>query len=360
MSAGADETAKAFHELLETVREREAAFRDGERAVSGEASLLEGYKWAFSILRVGLDAFVWADVARPRFVDIVGPYTKWGGDNADAFYQYAPVDPTRTYRVRGRKGDAVYLSLTVYGGPDDGRWSERIVGSLNDREFECDADGCFEIVLSPDEHSGNWIRLEPDSVCAITRDYLVDPFAGRRAEWRIEAEGDAPEYRQTDADLARRFRAAATFVRDQASIAPLPPAEPNVIQDPYPVPKVTFGWAAGDAAYAMGAFELGEDEALVIRGRSPACAFWNLCLWNPFMHTYNYDYDRVTLNGGQALLDEDGSWTVVVAARDPGHPNWVSCQGHRAGRIWIRWFLPEKTPEPLQTRVVPLAEVPSS
>ena len=57
-------------------------------------------------------------------------------------------------------------------------------------------------------------------------------------------------------------------------------ATPNAIDPPYPVPTTTFGWAAGDAAYAMGAFEFAEDEALVIRGRSPECAFWNMCLWN--------------------------------------------------------------------------------
>ena len=44
------------------------------------------------LLRVGR-------LGRPRFVEIVGPYKKWGGDNADAFYQYARLDPTRTYRV---------------------------------------------------------------------------------------------------------------------------------------------------------------------------------------------------------------------------------------------------------------------
>jgi hypothetical protein len=104
---------------------------------------------------------VWADATRPRFVDIVGPYKKWGGDNVDAFYQYAPIDPTRTYRVRGRKGDAVYFSLSVYGGPDDGRYSERIVGTVNDRMLEVAADGRFEITLSPHPHPGAWLRLEP-------------------------------------------------------------------------------------------------------------------------------------------------------------------------------------------------------
>jgi hypothetical protein len=34
----------------------------------------------------------------------------------------------------------------------------------------------------------------------------------------------------------------------------------------------------------MGSYELVDGQALVIEGGSPACAFWNLCLWNPFLH----------------------------------------------------------------------------
>ena len=97
------------------------------------------------------------------------------------------------------------------------------------------------------------------------------------------------------------------------------------------MPSQTFGWAAGDAAYAMGSYELDEDEALVIEGRSPACAFWNVCLWNQFLHTYDYAYERVTLNGDQAVYEPDGSWRLVVARRDPGHPNWISTAGPLPG-----------------------------
>src|SRR5439155_9172721 len=247
-----------------------------------------------------------------------------GGDNADAFYQFAPVDPARTYRITGKRGDAVYLSLTVYGGPDDGRYSERIVGTVNDRELAFDDDGRFELLLSPEPQPGTWLELQPDAVCAITRDYLIDPVGGRRAEWHIDAADPPPVWREDDADLARRFRAATTWVRQQADIAPIALGEPNVVDEPYPVPAVTFGWAAGDAAYAMGSFDLGDGEALVIRGRSPDCAFWNVCLWNQFLHTYNYDYEPVTINGGQVRYEPDGSWEIVVAHHDPGHPNWLS------------------------------------
>jgi hypothetical protein len=343
----AEGTAKVVHELIDELAKLDAKFEGLD-----EPSTLEGYKWIFSILQVGLDAFVWADTGRPRFVDIVGPYKKWGGDNPDAFYQYAPIDPSRSYVVRGKRGDAVYLSLTVYGGPNDGRYSERIVGTINDRDLTFDADGNFELTLGPEARDGAHIKLEPDAVCAITRDYIVEPDVGRRTEFRIDATDPPATRTETDEDLARRFRATLTWLRDQANIVPLSLDNPNTIDPPYPVPQQTFGWAAGDAAYAMGRFDLKDGQALELRGRSPDCAFWNLVLWNPFLHSYDYAYERVGINGEQVKYEDDGSWTIVIAKQDPGHPNWVSTQGHDRGLIWFRWFLPAETPDPIAVRVV--------
>ena len=75
-----------------------------EQLADDPDTLLEAHRWILSILQVAADVNLWADTARPRFVEIVGPYKKWGGDNADAFYCYAPIDPARTYRVTGRAG----------------------------------------------------------------------------------------------------------------------------------------------------------------------------------------------------------------------------------------------------------------
>src|SRR5262249_28413384 len=151
--------------------------------------------------------------------------------------------------------------------------------------------------------------------------------------------------------------ASANFIRDLLTICPVPfdDAKLNEIEEPYPVPQFTYGWAAADASYAMGSFRLEADEALIIEGTSPPCAFWNMCLWNPFLQTYDYRYERVTINGGQIVYQRDGSWRIVVAGRDPGVPNWVSTAGHGLGRIWFRWFLPEAPATRPHTRVVPLA-----
>ena len=96
------ETAAVVRELFEALESLDTRFFEGPNALGDDQSVLEGYKWIFSILQVALDVQVWADPANPRFVDIVGPYKKWGGDNADAYYMHAPIDPDVTYRVRGQ------------------------------------------------------------------------------------------------------------------------------------------------------------------------------------------------------------------------------------------------------------------
>src|SRR5262249_56537754 len=106
-------------------------------------------------------------------------------------------------------------------------------------------------------------------------------------------------------------RAVPPWPRAQANIVPPAVGEPNTVDEPYPVPQQTIGWAAADAAYAMGSFDLADDEALVIEGRSPECAFWNMCLWNQFLHTYNYDYEPVTINGGQEPHPHNGPSTTA-------------------------------------------------
>jgi hypothetical protein len=316
---------------MDLIRDGEKLFTEGDRRVEDPQSVLEGYQWLTQILAVALDCYLWADPLRPQMVQLTSPTRKWGGDNADAFYWYAPVDPSRRYRVTGKKGDAIYLSLTAYGGPSDGHWSTRIVATVNDTTMPLGDDGGFTIELGPDVEPGAAsIRLDPDTTALVTRDYLAQPFVGRQAEWRIEClDGPADPPRPDDAELAARYRRATNLLRDLLAVFPIPlPPERNTVQPPYPVPAQTYGWAAGDASYAMGFFDLADGEALVIEGTSPPCVFWNLCLWNQYLQTFDYRYEQVTINGEQC-----------------------------AGVLWFRWFLAESLPEQPRTRVMPVSDL---
>jgi hypothetical protein len=354
------ESTAAFHELLDLVGGAEALFLEGDRAVGDEVGVAEGYRWLLQLLTVAYEIYVAGDAAHPHMVPITSPTMKWGGDNSDAYYHYAAIDPTRTYRLRGIRGDAAYLSATVYGGPSDGRWSTRIVGTRNDRDMLIADDGSFELVLSPTAHHGeDWMEIEGDAIALVTRDYLIDPTTGRRCQWSIAIDDPGTPPRHSDADTATRLRSATNFLRELLGIFPLAldPAKANTVDEPYAQPAVTYGWAAGDAAYAMGSFDLADGQALVVEGRSPECAFWNLCLWNTFLQTYDYRHERVTLNGGQVAYEPDGSWRIVVAHEDPGVPNWLSTAGHRRGLLWFRWFLASAAPSRPDTRVVDVASL---
>ncbi|HEX5615230.1 MAG TPA: DUF1214 domain-containing protein [Acidimicrobiia bacterium] len=356
------ESTAAFRGLLDLLGAADAAFLAGERAVRDDTTVAEGYRYLLEALHAALEIHLWSDPQRPKFVPITSPTFKWGGDNSDAFYFYAPVRGDLDYVVRGRFGaDTVYSAVCVYGGPDDGRWSTRIVSSVNDRDLHVDADGSFEIVVARSRPADvrNWLPLDDDAVAIVTRDYHTHSVHETHSAWQIEAATPAPPPPAlTDAELAARLRATTNFLRELFTITPLPPADPpNTIQEVWKVPDVTYGWAAKDAHYAMGSFDLADDEALVVEGTSPECAYWGLMLWNPYMQTFDYRYERIGINGAQVVTELDGSWRIVVAHRDPGVANWLSTAGHERGVLFFRWFVAASTPRTPTTRVVGLSDL---
>ena len=107
----------------------------------------------------------------------------------------------------------------------------------------------------------------------------------------------------------------------------------------------------------MAPFRVGPDEALIMEGRLPFCAFANVMLWNRHMQTLEYRDRRISLNRSQIVPEPDGSYRIVVAHRDPGLPNWLDTEGHREGTIFWRFLLPEGQPEQPRCRLLPLAEL---
>ncbi len=380
MDEPAWEMTRAWKELVDGLAELDRQFLEGPRAVGDERAVAEGYRMLTTGLAVALDVYLYADTARPAFVDVNTPFRRdraWGGDNTDAYYSMATIDPGRRYRVSGQRGDSAYFSLTVYNEPAPGQWSNRIIGIVNDTDLDLDHRGRFSFLLGPSRppgHTGPFIELTDDTHVAFTRDYQRDPAAGRRVSWEIEALDPPGPLIRSDAATAAGLRAArqwvqTLFVTVPLTVSPRRPVESlghnapqlaNEFADPYRVPEANFGWSARDACYAFASYRIEPDEALVVTHRPPSCRFWNLVAWNPFLATEVLTDAHTSINGGSAVPNGDGTVTAVIAHDDLDHPNAVSTAGHAQGALAFRWFLADQAPARPTVEVVKAADAPRS
>ena len=371
----APRSTAAFDELIDALVEIRDQYVLSDERFADELEAVEGYRYVTELLSEASELFVEADPERPRFSSIASPARKLLGDNPDALYQQAIIRGDRSYRITGRRDEQTYISFTVHGPDPAGGINGPVLADRNDRDFSIDADGTYELILSPEEHPGNWIKLEPDARMVIVRNYFLrersvqtDPhIAVRIAIEPLEDPGPPPPL--DDPTFAQRLRDATAFLRatttgmrvfGEPATVPFVSNEPNTVGPPWSFRNADVDAAgAVDIYYSSGSFELGPDDALVMEGVLPRCVFANVMLWNVHMQTLEYSTRRCSLNAAQMDTGSDGSYTIVISERDPGVPNWIDTGGHRRGTIFWRFLLPEEQPETPRCRVVPVSDVGS-
>ncbi|WP_426572432.1 DUF1214 domain-containing protein [Aquihabitans sp. McL0605] len=361
------QSTEAYAELLATLAEVGERFAGEEWGLTDPGDVAEGLRVIIHHLATGVETQFEQDPAHPTFREIVTPWRKALGDNADARYHDAPVRPAGTYRVRGRTGGAVYVSITIEAGAEEGAFPSGTVGVLNDTEIDVAPDGSFEVVLGGPEQERNWLGLADDASRITVRHYweqAVPPATPPGVDLGLAIElvdGDVPAAppAPTDESVARSIRRMATYVRSRTMDSMAKPGEGEVPafvsrtphEFPPPVRPGAHALAAADAAYSMAPYLLGPDDALVVRATWPDCRCASVSLWNRQLQTFDYLRGPVSLNRAQSVLDADGSFRVVIAHRDPGVPNWLSTEGRPFGLVFWRFMLPEG---PVAT---PVAEV---
>jgi hypothetical protein len=363
------ESRGAFGDLLGLVAEAERRMLSAEWGVRTPQEVVDGHRLLLHLLSAASELYFEADPERPHFVPMISPIRKYLGDNPDALYYLAPLRADRAYRIRGNVASAVYTSFTFQTGDASGV-AGRIFATRNDREFPVARDGSYEILVAPDASGPGSVRLEPGAVSVTTRHYFENEVSAQndptlRVPLSIEPLVDpGPPAPPDDAEMARRIRLAAGFVR-QATLG-MPPRDPkqqpawvSTLPNQLGEPSAAgagegdkTAWGAVDNSYSMGPYLLKPDEALVMEGRLPRCSFANVVLWNRWMMSYEYRSRTVSLNRRQMRLGKDASYRIVLAARDPGVPNWLDTEGRPFGTIFWRFLEPEGTPERPRTQVV--------
>ena len=363
-----DSAARAFGELAAVLGEIEANYIGPNRGMNSPEDRAAGRYLVANALQHGFQCWFDVDPKRPLFHRWLSTTKKLLGDNPDAVYYGAVVDPAGSYRIRGNVHAACYTSFSVESGAQDGHLSKGVISTLNDTEFDIAADGSYELIASPDPQPRNWLRLEPGAGSITTRHYwewqrsvAADPTF-HVPLWIEPIEAPGPAAPMNDAAIAAGVERVIHFVRGLTLDFPeLPPevmpawvsSETNRFDNSeYSESNTEIGYAAKDNAYLQTRYELDPDQALIMRGRFPRCRFANVVLWNHRLQTPPYRYRRVSLNRNQTHYEKDGSFEIVVAHRDPGVPNWIDPAGLRTGMIVWRFLLPEENPPPIETEVV--------
>ena len=140
------------------------------------------------------------------------PIRKQGGDNTDALYVGAPINGQNTYRISGNRGQAKFFAVTVL---EDGAtpWGGQVVGNLIDDQIEMDADDNFELIVSPNEHSGNWIKSTPETWRITFRQFFADWANEEPMMARIECiDGDDHDPILTPEQVGERLKDTADSV----------------------------------------------------------------------------------------------------------------------------------------------------
>jgi hypothetical protein len=323
----------------------------------------EGWRYLSRLLRAGLETFVEAsDASTPHFQRTTGETVKMGMDNPDNVYLNAPVNGGFDYRIWGTRGTVHYLGFGSQAGNYASTGSLNTTGYLEAKDMLLGPGGSFEIIASSKEQpkGTNWLPMKPETRMIQIRQTRLDHANEILADVKIERVGGPGERKPLDpVRFDRMLQGVAKFVAGTSRL--FDSWARDWQQHPNRLPRFPHekAFAAGgdpNIAYYHSAFELADDEALVVTLRPPECDFWNFQLANWWMESLDYRFHKVHVNKHTAAYRPDGSVEIVVAARDPGHPNWLDTCGHRRGTMCVRWIRAKSHPDP-EARVAKLGEL---
>lgn len=321
----------------------------------------EGYRYLTRVLRSSLDIFT--EHANPDFPVIYRPcdeIVKYGGDDPDKYLQKCALSGDRIYRIRGTRGTVQSISFLTQGSNFGEGGTMLPTGFLDTDALEVDADGRFEIHVSQQEQAGNWLPMTSDTQALLIRQTFGDRSRESIAALSIECLDGPPVPAPLDpARFEAGLRSAVGFLdgtvalfaewssRYATHVNALPQEDPELCRRVGGDPAI---------AYFNSYWRLGDGEVLVVElDHVPECRAWSFQVCNYWLESLDYRYHRTNVNRDTAHVEPDGRIRIVVAANDPGHPNWITTAGHAEGTMLFRLTGAREVVHPT-TRVLAAAE----
>jgi len=313
----------------------------------------EGIRYLTRLTRAGLEAFVeFNDPAFPMFRRIAHETIKLGADNPDNHYLNAQISGKYKYRIRGKRNTVHYIGFFTQNGNYGTTGNLTPCGTLEDADLKVGDDDRFEIILSKEPEGMNWLKIEEETSLVLVRQTFSDRFKEIPSELTIEnLDGRKSPDPLTPAMVDDGLKTASLFVGGAALLFArwANGFKKHTNQLPMFDPAVSNA-AGGDSniIYYHSHWKLAENEALEIEVKPPDCDSWNFQINNYWMESLDYRYFTICINKSTAVFGNDGLVKIVVAARDPGIPNWINTCGHNEGTMLWRWYRLRQGVRPVQ------------
>jgi hypothetical protein len=334
--------------LHPTVR---AAYRSVAEAWLARAKASDAMRACFdaAFAEVMFSAAVWSsnqDKLRPKVSCITRlghpvsgediPGSRWGIDNPDSVYRVIPISGDERYELHGRVGanrmTENYFTL----------WDANMgtVAVLNGRTMAVDSDGSFTITVDSEPAGGrpNHVQSTPEAHEFYIRDVLLnwdrdDP--NHLSVQRLGAPaGPSHPARTLDEQAEATADMMAYFANFTGKLSHgVYKMEPNNFNLAWSADKVG---AMRNQVYVMGRFDLKPDEAFVVDVGDGGAEYFTVPLSNIWGTTLELVDRTGSLNKAQSVANEDGTYTYVIAATDPGVANWIDSDGLSEGILTLR------------------------
>lgn len=293
----------------------------------------------------------------PELLHYFDPLRKQGGDNTDALYVGAPINGQHEYRVWGSRGTAAYFAVTVL---EDGNtpWGGGVVSSILGEQFSTDANGDFELLISPHPEPAdfagegkNWMQSTPGSYRLTFRQFFADWLGEQPMQAEIECLSEnvkAPVFgpEALDKGLKKSASWVNWSVSYWADMIDKWKCQPNTFLSYGELEKNKIDFTPGGAPI-IAFWQLPPDQALVLRVTPPNANYWAVEFGNYWWESMDYRYHLCSTNCHHAALEEDGELLIIVSHEDLGQKNWLDPSGHEEGYVTYRWIGSDSYPKPM-------------
>jgi hypothetical protein len=288
------------------------------------------------------------DPNHPVFFRDPDPFSVPGSDppvrsgiyDPDNVSYIAIVNGSDQYRITGKRGNSDDLSVqAITGFPGAGSTGDP-TATLLKSQIAVNSNGTYTINVGGSAQQGNWLPTVPQTTLISVREAFTHWSDAVGDQLRIQTVGQPgqPAATLTNRQLITAIDAATSAVTQQASYwvtlwgTLLTSLTPNQVRTPSP----TQGGLAGQLS-SLSHFDLAPGQALVVSVGKSNAVYQGFEAADAFAQSLPYATHQSSLNATQAQLSSDGRYYFVVAARDPGVPNWIDTEGYTQGFLFLRW-----------------------